>query len=104
MPRSATERFARTYTPRVPDDSYDSLFGALDTLVPAPAQTDQQVIVATGFSSGGLGSTILFAGATAGVQVGANFVNGQLIETLIGAPIQHDSLVLSVTMAGGTLH
>jgi hypothetical protein len=107
MPASATERFARTYTPRVPDDSYDSLGGAsiLNSVVRAPMERPfEQVIVKSGFSTGLLVQTLVPVGQVAHVNFFTGFTSGTIQTSGISEPIQHDSFQMTVSMAGGTLH
>jgi hypothetical protein len=107
MPRSATERFARTYTPRVPDDSYDSLGGAdiLNSIIRAPMERPfEQVVVSSSFASGVLVMTLVPSGQITRINISTSFTSGAIQTSGIPAPVQHDSFQLTTSMAGGTLH
>jgi hypothetical protein len=104
MPRSAVERFARTYSVRAPDDSYDSLGGVtITTLVIAPTQTDTSLAVKGAFANGSLFNTFGRAGSSAGVRTALSFTSGLLRSAAIPAASQYDNAVLSATLAGGRL-
>jgi hypothetical protein len=107
MPASATERFARTYTPRVPDDSYDSLGGAnlVNTIVRAPMERPfEEVILKASFSTGILVQTLVPVGQIAKVNLFTGFTSGTIQTSGIGEPVQYDSFAMTLSMAGGTLH
>lgn len=107
MPYSATERFARTYTPRVPDDSYDSLGGTdiPDSIIEQmPERPFHYVSVSSGFQAGTLVQTIVPCGQLTQFNIAASFTSGQLTTQAIGAVTQLDKFAISAAMAGGTLH
>jgi hypothetical protein len=107
MPASATERFARTYTPRVPDDSYDSLGGVniLNSVIRAPMERPfEEVIVRASFSNGILVQTLVPVGQIAQVNLFTGFTSGTIQTSGIGEPVQYDSFAMTVSLAGGTLH
>jgi hypothetical protein len=107
MPRSSTERFARTYTPRIPDDSYDCLGGTdiLDSVIRAPMERPfEQVVVHSTFANGLLVHTLVLTGQTNKIKISTGFTSGAIQTSGIRAPVQHDSFQLTVSMAGGTLH
>jgi hypothetical protein len=106
MPYSATERFSRTYTPRVPDDSYDSLGGAdiPDSIVTSlPERPYQRMNFTAGFTSGVLAQTIVPAGQSSRVNISIALTGGALQTQAEAAPVQLDKFLLSTAMAGGTL-
>lgn len=107
MPRSATERFARTYTPRIPDDSYDCLGGAdiPDSVIHAVMERPfEEVIVKSAFSTGLLIQTLVPVGQTTKIKMSVSFTSGAIQTSGLPAPTQHDSFQLTISMAGGTLH
>lgn len=106
MPISAPERFARTYTPRIPDDSYDSLGGGdvPDSLVSAPFQKPfERIVVTSSFTNGMIAQTLVPSGQTTRINITANFSSGALQTSAIKGPVQHDTITLTTAMAGGTL-
>jgi hypothetical protein len=107
MPRSSTERFARTYTPRIPDDSYDCLGGAdiPDSVIRAVMERPfEEVILKSAFSKGLLVQTLVPTGHTNKINMSTTFTKGAIQTSGIPAPVQHDSVQLTASMAGGTLH
>lgn len=107
MPYSATERFARTYTPRVPDDSYDSLGGAdiPDSVIKQlPERPFHYVYITSGFSSGVLAKTLVPSGQATRINLSALFTSGSLQTQALPAQTQVDKFTISAAMAGGTLH
>jgi hypothetical protein len=106
MPYSATERFARTYTPRIPDDSYDSLGGAdiPDSIIKElPERPFHYVYITSGFTSGILAETLVPSGQETRVNLSTLFTSGYLQTQAIAAQAQEDKLALTSAMAGGTL-
>jgi hypothetical protein len=107
MPYSATERFARTYTPRIPDDSYDSLGGAdiPDSVIKQnPERPFHYVYVATGFQSGVLAQTLVPSGQATRINLSTLFTSGYLQTQGITAQTQLDKFAINAALAGGTLH
>jgi hypothetical protein len=107
MPYSATERFARTYTPRIPDDSYDSLGGAdiPDSVIKQnPERPFHYVYVTTGFQSGILAETLVPSGQATRINLSTLFTSGSLQTQAITAQTQLDKFAITGAMAGGTLH
>lgn len=107
MPFSATERFARTYTPRIPDDSYDSLGGGVipDSIIRAPFEKPfEEVVVSFSFSKGLLAQTLVPSGQQTRINIFNSFSSGTIQTSGIKAPSQRDSFQLTTAMAGGTLH
>jgi len=106
MPYSATERFARTYTPRVPDDSYDALGGAdiPDSIIrQLPERPFHYVSFSSGFSSGVLAETLVPSGQYTRLNLSTLFSSGYLQTQAIAPPVQKDQFALSAAMAGGTI-
>ena len=106
MPFSATERFARTYTPRVPDDSYDSLGGAdiPDSIIKQlPEYPFEYVYLTSGFSSGALAQTLVPSGQLTRINISTTYSSGYLQTQAIAASTQLDEVALTAAMAGGTL-
>jgi hypothetical protein len=106
MPFSATERFARSYTPRVPDDSYDSLGGAdiPDSIIrQLPEYPFHYVYLTSGFSSGVLGETLVPSGQLTRINISTTYTSGYLQTQAISPPAILDEVALTAAMAGGTL-
>jgi len=104
VPKSGTERFARTYTPRTPDDGYDSIGGlTITTLVKAPVATELKLNVKNHLSALQLFAVIVRAGYTASMRLFTGFSGGALVSAGVPAPVQHDGLSVNATLAGGTL-
>jgi hypothetical protein len=106
MPYSATERFSRTYTPRVPDDSYDSLGGADipdSIIIQLPERPFQRIDFRAGFTTGILAQTIVPAGQRNRFNIAAMFTGGALQTQGVSTPVQADEFLIHAAMAGGTL-
>lgn len=107
MPFSATERFSRTYTPRIPDDSYDSLGGADipdSIIVQLPERPFHYAKITTGFGGGVLTQTLVPCGQLSRFNMMTSFVGGELTTQAIAATAQLDKFGIIAAMAGGTLH
>jgi len=106
MPYSVTERFAKTYTPRVPDDSYDALGGAdiPDSIIKQlPERPFHYVYFTSHFSAGVLAETLVPSGQETRVNLSTMFSSGYLQTQAIAAQTQEDKFGLTTAMAGGTL-
>lgn len=107
MPISATERFSRTYSPRVPDDSYDSLGGGIipDSIILAPVEKPyEQVRLTSGLVGGVLAMTLVPTGQIVRINLSTSYTSGALSTSGIGSGIQTSKIQLTAAMAGGTLH
>jgi len=107
MPYSATERFAKTYSPRVPDDSYDSLGGAdiPDSIIKQlPERPFHYVYLTSTFQSGILAETLVPSGQEVRLNFSTLFTSGYLQTQAETTQPQEDKFALTAAMAGGTLN
>jgi hypothetical protein len=106
VPYSATERFSRTYTPRVPDDSYDSLGGTAipnSIVTQLPERPFEYALITTGFSAAVLAQTIVPSGQRSQFNISTTFTSGALTTQAETASTELDELGITTAMAGGTL-
>lgn len=106
MPVNAPERFARTYSPRVPDDSYDSLGGGTipDSIIRAPLEKPYEEIVVThSLANGLLAQTLVPSGQQTRFNMLNSFASGAIQTSGIKVPLEYDNFQITTAMAGGTL-